>query len=90
MNASAIIVLLFLGSIFGLGETGELQTAVKEVFREVLGLHPPEGSTARTINPPKHMLALYHKYMSGKGKESTVPSTVRNILPMKGKSNIPS
>ncbi|XP_075210492.1 growth/differentiation factor 10-like [Lycorma delicatula] len=84
MIIPTVIIFVILDAVLGLGRAGEMQAAVQEVFMEVLGLHPPNGHNIRAISPPKHMLALYHKYVSGKGKHFDVPDTVRNILPIKG------
>jgi hypothetical protein len=86
----ATAFLLYLSMV---GATQEViadpEVAVQNVFRQILNIRPPNepsSMTGKVFTPPKHMLELYQKYTAGGGPKRTTGSTVRSILPTKGKS----
>jgi hypothetical protein len=69
--------------------TEDPEDTVQNVFRQILKLRPPNeplSTSGNVFTPPKHMLELYQKYAAGGGPKRTSGSTVRSILPTKGRT----
>nr|CAD7430480.1 unnamed protein product [Timema monikensis] len=58
------------------------EVSVQRVFQQMLKIRPPQVATIKGLaRPPRHMLDLYHKYLSGRGQGRNFGNTVRNIVP---------
>ena len=87
MGRKTQTMMLLLLSLTVVCATSDPEVAVQNVFRQILKIKPPQEPWS-SVAPPKHMLELYQKYASGGGPKRTTGSTVRSILPTKGKVNI--
>lgn len=54
--------------------------SLEDVVKQILKISPPEHRV-KDEHPPKHMLELYHKFISGKRASG---ETVRSIAPFTG------
>lgn len=86
-----LLLLFLLSTVRSLENVAAREAAVRDVFREMLHITPPEDLSAKfpaVASPPKHMVELYNKYASKRGPTaSSAANTVRNILPTKGKAH---
>lgn len=56
--------------------------ALEDVVKQILKINPPENGKLKDEQPPKHMLELYHRFISGRRASG---ETVRSITPFVGK-----
>lgn len=56
--------------------------ALEDVVKQILKINPPEPGKLKDEQPPKHMLELYHRFISGRRASG---ETVRSITPFVGK-----
>lgn len=79
-NCLLFLVLLVVVKVNTL-QTAENDVTLEEVVRKILKISPPDvpiGEFHEEQQPPKHMLELYHRFISSKRASG---ETVRSITP---------